>query len=214
MTAAVVGFDCAPTRSLAAALDLPLEAVAQPDVATDGSLAWTFTDSIEQAATAVGRGPTLERAVVCTWRASSTPVPLVELAAQDWLAEVESQLGLWYRVLVAVAERCADSAAIVVVVERPAPIDVENNGAVTTVAEGISTLSRSIALVHGERGVRVNTVGSELQTAPQHLLGLAPALPAFPGDVRGIAGVVRLLLEDAAGAVTGTLVRADYGRSW
>ena len=68
---------------------------------------------------------------------------------------------------------------------------------------------------HGARGVRANVVGTEIATAPELLLGLAPPLPSFPGTVdQQVAGAVRLLLSPDASGITGTLVRADSGRAW
>jgi hypothetical protein len=61
----------------------------------------------------------------------------------------------------------------------------------------------------------VNAVGTQISTAPEKLLGLAPALSSFPGTIhKEVAGAVRMVLSPDASGVTGTLVRADSGRAW
>jgi NAD(P)-dependent dehydrogenase (short-subunit alcohol dehydrogenase family) len=214
MTGAVIGFDVDRSRQLADALSLPFEAVRRPEVTATADRTWSFAAELDDLVLSVAGGPGVDTAVVSTWTAAERMVPLVETPPDVWLEAVELQLGLWYRAVTSIATRCADGGSLVIVVERPAAIDSAGQSATTTVAEGLVTLTRSIALVHGARGVRANAVSSALATAPDVLLGLAPPLPGYPGTVEAVAGAVRAVLGADASAVSGTLVRADCGRSW
>ncbi len=210
-TTLFVGLDCPPTRELADALSSEL--VAPPPLPAADGWSWSFADDIDRFAASLAEGPPVDRVVVCTWDADYPTGALVDMDADAWMAHVERPLALWYAVAAAAAERCADGGAIAVVVERPAPIDSDGHAGATAVAEGLVTLARSLALVHGPRGVRANSVGTVIATAPETLLGHAPALASYPGSIgREIAGAVRMVLSPDASGVTGTLVRADGGR--
>lgn len=208
----LVGVDCARTRELAAAVPADLVATPQLDDPTDWK--WTFAGQIEHFKEQLLDGPRVDRAVVCTWAPEYQPRSLVDTGADEWLIDVERSLALWTVVLDAVAQRCEDGGAMAVVVERPAPLDSTGHVATTAVAEGVAVLARSLALVHGERGTRINTVTSAVGSAPEVLLGLPPALPTYPGTpAREVAGAVRMVLGPDACGVTGTVVHADAGRS-
>lgn len=128
---------------------------------------------------------------------------------------VEYELGLWFEASVAAARRCSDGGSMVIVAERPAALDSPGHSETVTVAEGLATLARSLGINEGDRGVRVNQLVTELFTAPDTLLGLAPLLESFPGTIGNeIAGAVRMLWSSDASGVTGTVLRADCGRSW
>jgi NAD(P)-dependent dehydrogenase (short-subunit alcohol dehydrogenase family) len=207
-----VGLDCEPTRELAAALSAEL--VAPPPLPDADGWAWTFADDVARFAASLDALPTVDRVVVCTWLPEYPARPLVDVDTAAWMAEVERPLALWYAVVAAAAERCADGGAIAIVVERPAPIDSTDNACATAVAEGLLTSTRSIALTHGPRGVRANAVGTVLSTAPETLPGHAPSLASYPGTPgREVAGAVRMVLSPDAVGVTGNLVRADSGRA-
>jgi NAD(P)-dependent dehydrogenase (short-subunit alcohol dehydrogenase family) len=206
-----VGLDCPPTRELAGALSAEL--FAPPPLSSPDGWAWTFADDVQRFAASLSDGPKVDRVVICTWDSEYPVADLVDIDADAWMAHVERPLALWYAVAGAAAERCADGGAIAVVIERPAPIDSDGHSGATAVAEGLVTLARSLALVHGPRGVRANSVGTVIATTPETLLGHAPALDSYPGSVgREIAGAVRMVLSPDAAGVTGTLVRADGGR--
>jgi NAD(P)-dependent dehydrogenase (short-subunit alcohol dehydrogenase family) len=177
---------------------------------------WGWAPAVSAWGAALRDGPLAASAVVCTWDATDLPpaTPLVDLTPEAWVRQVELPLALWSTAVVAAAERCRDGGSLVVVVELPAALDGEGRADVVAVAEGVVTLARSAALVHGERGVRVNVVASELTTVPATLTGMAPALPGFPGRAaHEVAGAVRMLASPDAAGVTGTVVRADCGRA-
>jgi NAD(P)-dependent dehydrogenase (short-subunit alcohol dehydrogenase family) len=208
-----VGLDIPATRQLADALGAQL--IAPPPLPRSPSWQWTFSDAVEQFGETLAAGPEVQYVVICTWAERYDERAVIDLSGEQWLHDVERPLALWFRVLTTVAERCARDGAIVVVVERPAPIDSSGHGGTVAIAEGIVALTRSVALIHGARGVRANVVGTEIATAPELLLGLAPPLPSFPGTIdQQVAGAVRLLLSPDASGITGTLVRADSGRAW
>lgn len=207
-----IGLDAAPTRELAASLHLDL--VAPPPLRSAEGWSWSFADDITSFVATIDALPVASNVVVCTWPEHVEPRALTDVTATTWVNDVERSLALWYSVITAAAERCADGGAIAVVVERPAPVDTPGHTITTTVAEGIATLTRSVALVHGERGVRANTVTTAIATAPETLVGMAPALATYPGTVSvEVAGAVRMVLGPDACGVTGTVVHADAGRS-
>lgn len=207
-----IGLDTALTRELAASLHLDL--VAPPPLPSTNGWGWSFTDDITAFVAAIDALPVATNVVVCTWPEQVQARALNDISAAEWVDGVERSLALWYAVITAAAERCADGGAIAVVVERPAPVDTPGHTITTTVAEGIATLTRSVALVHGERGVRANTVTTAINTAPEALVGMAPALATFPGTVPvEVAGAVRMVLGADADGVTGTIVHADCGRT-
>ena len=207
-----IGLDTAPTRELAASLHLDL--VSPSALRPAHGWAWSFTDDITAFVASIDELPTATNVVVCTWPERADACALTDTSTAAWIDGVERSLALWYAVITAAAERCSDGGAIAVVVERPAAIDSPGHAITTTVAEGVATLTRSVALVHGERGVRANTITTAIATAPETLVGMPPALATFPGTVQlEVAGAVRMLLGANADGVTGTMIHADCGRS-
>lgn len=210
------------TGELAGALDAT--EVAPPLVSTSGSaaLGWDWGPTIDAWADELAQGEPLDRLAVCTWpsapgssRSGDLPLDLIDLDPDDWMTEVEVELATWSRAVVAATQRCAPGGSVVVVVERPSPLEAAGQTATLAVAEGLAAFARSAALVHGARGVRVNVVGTALWSAPEVVLGTAPALDSFPGTVaHEVAGAVRALWSEDTCGVTGTVVRADSGRSW
>jgi NAD(P)-dependent dehydrogenase (short-subunit alcohol dehydrogenase family) len=157
----------------------------------------------------------VERIVVCTWPRPSPPRPCVELDAGEWWLAAEWETALGFTALQVAAAACADGGSIVAVVERPAALDSVGRAPLVAVAEGLITFARSLALGEGARGVRINVVSSEIWTAPARLHGSPPPLASFPGRAEvEVAGAVRMLLSADASGVTGSVVRADCGRSW
>lgn len=210
--------------ALDAVVDLAPPVVAAPLVPLDGAagLDWDWGPAIEAWAEDLAQGEPVDRLAVCAWPSDpgSTPSPdaagdLVDLDLDGWMAEVEVELATWSRAVVAATRRCTPGGSVVVVVERPAPLEASGRATALAVAEGLAAFARSAALVHGARGVRVNVVATALWSEPEVLLGPAPALASFPGTVaRDVAGAVRALWSDDTCGVTGTVVRADSGRSW
>jgi hypothetical protein len=157
-----------------------------------------------------------DQLVVCTWSPPRPPLPLEDTSEPVWF-DVEAQLATWFWAIRWVTARCADGAAVVVVIERPAALDCCGRSAEVVIGEGLIALTRSAAHDAGPRGVRINAVLSEISTAPPRddLLGLPPMLASFPGDPDNeIAGAVRMLLSSDAAGISGTAIRADGGRSW
>lgn len=209
----VIGDDRAQATTLAAALGADL--VAAPTIASGEPLTWPWRDDLAQAGERLADGPRHRSVVVCTWEPTLATGPLAELDIASWSAAVEAPLARWFAVVRAAARRCEDGGSLTVVVERPAALDTAGHAPVTAVAEGLIALTRSISMTHGDRGVRANVVTTEVSTAPEVLLGSKPPLGAFPGSVgREVAGAVRMLASPDAVGVTGTVVRADCGRSW
>jgi NAD(P)-dependent dehydrogenase (short-subunit alcohol dehydrogenase family) len=156
-----------------------------------------------------------DRIVVCTWSGDTAPADAVEVDLDRWRRDVESPLAWWSSAVVAAATSCRDGGSVVVVVEHPAALDAAGHSTTVAVGEGLFALARSAALAMGARRVRVNVVSTEVSTAPRSPLGSPPPLASFPGRVEvEVAGAVRMLLGDDAVGVTGTVVRADCGRSW
>jgi NAD(P)-dependent dehydrogenase (short-subunit alcohol dehydrogenase family) len=213
MTALFIGLSTASSRDLAGALGLSLHLV--PVVAGGQPFEWPWVDALEEWERELRSGPQVERVVVCTWDAPQAPCALTALGNEAWQARVELPMARWFAALRGGIARCADGGAVVVVAERPAPLDSSDRADLEALADGLLALVRSAAFIVGSRGVRVNLVTSALASVPEVLHGLAPPLASFPGTVRReIAGAVRLLLSDDAVGITGTAVRADCGRSW
>lgn len=209
---ALIAHPGAAADDLAAALATEVVIRTPALVSTDP--AWEWADPLQEWSLDLD-GLDTDRIAVCTWPAPSAPFDLVDRDLDRWVRDVEVELAIWTLAIGAAVRSCRDGGSVVVVVERPAPIDASGRAAELTVAEGLVTFARSAALVHGERGVRVNVVTTALWTAPDHLLGMGAALHSFPGTVeREVAGAVRSLWSDDTCGITGTVVRADGGRSW
>ena len=178
------------------------------------SWSWNWRDTLDLWRAGLVDGPPVERVVVCTWPATITPTPVIGLSPEEWRAQVEWPLALWFDALAAAAQRCADGGSIVAVIELPSAIDACGQGAVVTVAEGLLTLVRSLAAREGGRQVRVNAVTTELFTAPAVLTGSPPPLASFPGRVDiEVAGAVQMLGSPDASGLTGAVLRATGGRA-
>lgn len=177
------------------------------------SWAWTWREPLERWRAGVAAGPRADDVVICTWPATVTATPMVDLEPGEWRERVEWPLALWFGALAAAAERCADGGSIVSVVEQPSALDAAGHAAVVAVADGLIALVRSLAAREGARQVRVNAVTTELFTAPEVLTGAPPPLASFPGRVDvEVAGAVRMLLSPDSSGVTGSVVRAAGGR--
>ncbi|MBL7501164.1 hypothetical protein I6A84_10810 [Frankia sp. CNm7] len=155
--------------------------------------------------------------VVCAWPSEAGPGggrPVLDLDGAAWTV-AERRVAAWFVALRAACARCADGGSVAVVVERPAALDSAGFGPAVLVAEAVVAAARSLALGEGRRGVRVNTVTTQLWSVPDPLRGSPPPLASFPGTVASeVAGAVRLLLSPDAAGITGSTLRADCGRSW
>ena len=184
-----------------------------PPAPPDAGWSWGWADRLGSWTAELERVAAADQVVVCTWTDAAPSVPLVDLDAVGWRREVEWPTALWFQTMVGAAGRCRDGGSVVVVVERPAPLDAPGHSAAVAVADGVTNLVRSMAAREGGRGVRVNAVVTALHTGTDGLLGSPPPLATFPGriDVE-IAGAVRLLLSDDAVGITGTAVASTSGR--
>ena len=192
------------------------EAWPAPEAPKLGGFEWSFSGLLEEwrekTAAALRGAP---RIVVCTWARPSPAKRCIDLGPAEWCAAAEWEMALWFTALQAAAAACADGGAIAVVVERPVSLDAEGRAPLVAVAEGLVTFARSLALGEGARGVRINTISTEVATAPGRLFGSPPPLASFPGRPEvEVAGAVRMLLSADAAGVTGSVVRADCGRAW
>jgi hypothetical protein len=216
----LIGRGVPDTLELARTLDAELVEVPEdPRPSTGDDWTWPWAEELAQWGREVRTKAPRDRVVVCSWAPAplpgTAPVTFAEQSVGQWMAAGEWALACWFEAAVAGAQICADGGSLVVVAERPAALDVVGQGDTVLVAEGLVTLARSLGICEGDRGVRVNAVLTELTTAPQVLLGLAPLLPTFPGSAGvEVAGAVRMLWSQDAAGVTGTAVRADCGRSW
>jgi NAD(P)-dependent dehydrogenase (short-subunit alcohol dehydrogenase family) len=102
-----------------------------------------------------------------------------------------------------------------VLIEMPSALDSENWTAEVAVAEAAVALTRSLARAEGARGIRFNAVTTPVRmTGNQILVAPPPPLDTFPGRLdREVVGAVRLLLQDDACGLTGTVLHADGGRT-
>jgi NAD(P)-dependent dehydrogenase (short-subunit alcohol dehydrogenase family) len=188
--------------------------VSVPEQPRTPTWAWNWRETIDAWRNELVDGPPVDRVVVCTWPARITSAPVISLSPEEWRAQVEWPLALWFNALAVAAQRCADGGSIVAVVELPSAIDAFGHGTVVTVAEGLLTLVRSLAAREGGRQVRVNAVTTELFTAPAVLTGSPPPLSSFPGRVDvEVAGAVQLLGSPDASGLTGAVLRATGGRA-
>lgn len=194
---------------------LGAEHLSVPDVAGAGGSDSAWSSRVTAWGHDLRRGRRARHVAVCTWRPDSEPEDLADQSIERWNAGVEAELGLWFAATVSAAHRCVDGGVLVIVAERPAPLDSSGHAATVAVAEGLSTLGRSLGICEGDRGVRVVTIFTAVATAPTTLLGLSPLLGTFPGRVESeVAGAVRAVWSDDAVGITGSVVRADCGRSW
>jgi len=212
----VIGRSVPDTIELAEVLGADLVVVPEdPEVDDADPWAWPWAEDLTVWGQQVRSRTPRPRVVVCAWAPPPTRTPFAEQSVAQWAQGGEWEMALWFEAAVAGAQICADGGAVVVVTERPAALDSIGHGDRVMVAEGLVTLSRSLGICEGDRGVRVNALLTELTTVPDTLLGLPPLLSGFPGTVAGeIAGAVRMLSSSDAAGVTGTAVRADSGRSW
>jgi NAD(P)-dependent dehydrogenase (short-subunit alcohol dehydrogenase family) len=207
-----IGETIEATTTLADALGVSA-GVTVPQQPRTPTWAWNWRATLDRWRSELADGPSVEQVVVCTWPTTITSAPVIGLSPEEWRAQVEWPLALWFNALAVAAQRCADGGSIVAVIELPAAIDVFGHGAVVMVAEGLLTLVRSLAAREGGRQVRVNAVTTELFTAPAVMAGPPPPLASFPGRVDvEVAGAVQMLGSSAASGLTGAVLRVAGGR--
>lgn len=172
-------------------------------------------DDLEAWRAAVSAGPSTDRVVVAPWVDEPSRGPVDGLDPASWAARAEQPLAAWVAALGAAVNRCADGGTIVAVVERPSPLDCAGWAPESGVADAVEALVRSLGRSEGPRGVRVNAVTTPARLTGPDVVAPPPPLATFPGTVEhDVVGAVQMLLTDAAGGLTGTVVHADAGRSW
>ena len=163
----------------------------------------------------VGSGPPVDRIVVAAWVDAPAPGVVDDLDPASWEARTEAPLAAWVIGLGAAVRRCPDGGTIVAVVERPAPLDCHGWAPESAVSDAVEALTRSLGRSEGPRGVRVNAVTTPSRLTTGEVVMPPPPLASFPGTVEhDVVGAVRLLLDEGASGLTGTVLHADAGRSW
>ena len=205
MTTLLLGTAVDDVRVLAAGLDAEL--VELPIGADDATLeAWRLD---------VGAGPAVDRLVVAVWVDDPAAGAVDDLDAASWEARAEAPIAAWVIGLGAAVSRCADGGTVIAVVERPAPLDCRGWAPESAVSDAVEALTRSLGRSEGPRRVRVNAVTTPARLTTGEVVQPPPPLATFPGTVEGdVVDAVRLLLDDGAGGLTGTVIHADAGRSW
>lgn len=160
-------------------------------------------------------GPPVGRVVVAAWITEPTPGRADALDLATWTARAERPLAAWVAAAGAAAARVADGGSVVLVVERPSPLDCYGWAPESAIADAVEALARSLGRSEGPRGVRVNAVGTPARLTGSDVVAPPPPLASFPGTIeREVVGAVRLLLDDDAVGLTGAVAFADSGRSW
>lgn len=194
----------------------PCDLVSFPQLKVeDGQWGWSWQDELAQWEQTASAGDTHSRVVVCCWDPDvGSARSFVDVGAGEWIAEVEQRMTLWFLAVRAAARRCADGGSLVVVVERPSALDSIGWAPLVAAAEGVISVTRSVAAAQGKRGLRANAVTTELWTAPDEMLGMAPPLGVFPGRIdHEVVGAIRYLLSDDACGVTASVTTPDGGRT-
>lgn len=200
------------TRQLAAALGAELLAV-PASAGSDSD--WSWAQALEQ-----WRAGTLERdcaarIVVAVWPPEHASAPLLETDMARWVERCEVAIAAWFAALGCAQALCEDGGSIVALAETPAPLDCIDWAPEVAVADAVTALAKSLARSEGARGVRVNVVTTPWRMSPAECVAPLPPLAAFPGRLDAeVVGAVRLLLAADAAGLTGTVLRADCGRSW
>lgn len=192
-----------------------LELPVMPEVGADAA-AWPWSASLDAWRDLAGAGAHHRHVVVAVWdEVVPPPVPLADLDAHGWFARHEVPFARWFAAMGVAARRCIDGGAIVAVIERPSPLDCAGRAAETGLGDAIESMVRSIARAEGHRDVRANAVTTPVRLRPEHVVDPAPSLARYPGTIDAdVLGAVRLLFEDDAVGITGSMLDADDGRTW
>jgi NAD(P)-dependent dehydrogenase (short-subunit alcohol dehydrogenase family) len=184
-----------PAAPLALGLGAELEEV--PQVTLDG--AWSAGSAVEKWRNALIGGPEVEGVVVAVWAESPEPSMVADQELDRWMATMETPFALWFAALAAGSARCADGGQLVAVVDRTDPKDAAGWGSVTALAEAVKVMTRSLALAHEDRGVRVNLV-----TSPARLT--RPGNGSPDGSMDEMVETVSMLLSNPGREVTATVI--------
>lgn len=215
----VVGSASAEIEVLRVGLGAELLEVPEPDlvaVAQAEAASWPWAAQLDAWRTEACGGPVHDQVVVAVWDSEAPQATeLADLDDDGWFARHEAPFARWFAAMGVAARRCADGGTIVAVIERPPPLDCAGRAAEAGLGDAVESMVRSIARAEGPRDVRVNAVTTPTRLRPDQVVDPAPSLARYPGTVEAdVLGAVRLLLDDGAIGVTGSVLDADAGRSW
>lgn len=210
----LIANDIVPSAALATALGA--EQLSLPRVTGVDCADWRWAPALEswrrEQCSSVRR---FRYIVVAPWLGAPVSSPLLQTDLEAWSARCEAALAGWFTAMGCAQELCADGGSIVAVAETPASLDSAEWAPEVAVADAVVALVRSLARSEGERGVRVNAVTTPWRMTTAECVAPAPALAGFPGRLEEeVAGAVRLLLSPDSQGLTGSVLRADCGRSW
>jgi enoyl-[acyl-carrier-protein] reductase (NADH) len=179
------------------------------------SKSWSWAKELEQWRERTLTGARYQKIVVAIWQQEQVGQVLVETELPQWTQRCEVPIAWWAVALGCAQSLCSENGAVVVLIEMPSALDSENWTAEVAVAEAAVALTRSLARAEGARGIRFNAVTTPVRmTGNQILVAPPPPLDTFPGRLdREVVGAVRLLLQDDACGLTGTVLHADGGRT-
>lgn len=210
----LIASDIPPSGALAAALNAELLSI--PVFTTGNCADWRWASALEQwRREQRSAGRRYRRIVVAPWPDTRSSSTLLETDLETWSARCETALAVWFTALGCAQELCSDGGSIVAVAETPAPLDSAEWAPEVAVADAVVALVKSLARSEGERAVRVNAVTTPWRISTPDCVAPAPPLASFPGRLdEEVAGAVRMLLTPDAQGLTGSVLRADCGRSW
>jgi hypothetical protein len=161
---------------------------------------WSAGPTIEQWREATIEGPEAQSVVVAVWPESPRPSALADQDLEQWLSTMEVPFALWFAALAAGSERCGAGGQLVAVVDRTDPKDAAGWGAETAIADAVTTMVRSFAMIHRPRGVRMSLV-----TWPARLTG-SPG-----GSMDELVATVAMLLSNRGDGPASSVIHLGGG---
>lgn len=162
--------------------------------------------------------------VVLAWIATASFVarPAIGLSEEEWDEACERSIRASFVLLQQAHAVVRDGGRVVLVLPTVAATGVSGLVPLCTAVESVRVMAKAVARRWGARGVTVNTVEVELEP---YVRGDAPAdgveVPHVPvlgqpslaerDVVADVVGLIDLLAEPAADAITGALLVADRG---
>ena len=182
----------APARPIAEALGASLDVL--PPVVLDP--AWSDGRVIEAWRAAQRATTPTGGLVVAVWPEVLEPCSVVDLDLVEWSARLETPFALWFAALASACDRCLDGGQVVAVTERPEPKASGGWALESAVADAVEVMAKSLALLHGSRGVRIHVVSTSARMGG-----------ATGRAVAGVVGAVEMLLAADAPGVTSAVIR-------
>jgi NAD(P)-dependent dehydrogenase (short-subunit alcohol dehydrogenase family) len=171
---------------------LGAEFVPVPDLTLDP--AWSNGSEIDVWRAKTAAGTPAKELVVAVSLAAPEHVAVVDQDLDRWIETMETPFALWFAALAAATERCADHGQVLALVDRPDSKEAAGWGAEASVADAVEIMVRSLALVHGGRGVRVNVIST-----PDRLKGGAAAY-------EDMTDAIIMLLGSAVGSLSAAVI--------